>query len=956
MTGLKKIFLCCFFYGMLPSSFGQVAYSQQQVNYDISVTLHDTEKTLDGFITIDYTNHSPDTLFYIWFHLWPNAYKNDRTAFSEQLLKLGRTDFYFSNEQKRGYINRLDFKVNGVAAVLEDHPNYIDIAKLVLPAPLAPGKTIRITTPFHEKIPYNFSRGGYVGNTFQMTQWYPKPAVYDRKGWHEMPYLDQGEFYSEFGNFRVQITLPADYVVAATGELQDAAEKQWLQTKGPVKSGTMKEKDGAPHMPLKKTGAKNRSSAKKPPVPAARTGLKTLTYVQERVHDFAWFADKDFIVRQDTLQLPSGRIIDVFSYYTPSGEKVWANSIRFIKDAVSTRSVWLGEYPYNVVSAVEAHTEFSGGMEYPTITCISPMPDERSLERTIEHEVGHNWLYGIIASNERQHPWMDEGMNTYFDNRYEEQTYGVKKENEKGFFKKRLPEDYADIVYRTQAANRNDQPVETSSEDLSAVNYGTAAYYKAGLWMKKLEEYLGRDLFDSCLREYYCRWEFKHPYPEDFKRTVDEVSGKNTGDLFSLLYKKGTLDTPSGKKFRLSLFFNFNHTDQYRYLFLSPAVGYNLYDGIMPGIALHNYTLPVPAFHFFAIPLYGVRSNSFNFIGRAGFGIMSNGAIRKTEISLAGEKFTTDEYTDPAGTAHFTGFYKIVPSVKLIFRNRYATIDTKKWVQWKTFLIRESSLAFTTDTLTGEDVITRPVTGRYLNQLSAAIENPRALYPYTVSGIVEQSRDFVRLAFEGIYYFNYATKGGLEARLFAGKFIYLGDQSLKQFQTGRYHLNMTGANGYEDYMYSNYFAGRNEYDGFLSQQIMIRDGGFKVRTDLYQDKIGKSDNWLAALNLKSDVPDKLNPLQVLPFRIPLKLFLDIGTYAEAWQKNASTGRFIYDGGFQLSIGKDLINVYFPLVYSKVYSSYLKSVYPRKQIFAKNISFSIDIQRFRLHRFFNIPDL
>ena len=169
-----------------------VNYFQQKVDYKIDVTLNDADNTLDGFEIINYTNNSPDTLHFIWFHLWPNAYKNDRTAFSEQLLQLGRTDFYFSDNTKRGYINRLDFKVDGVTAQLVDHPLYIDISKLILSTPLVPGNTVKITTSFHEKIPFNFSRGGHAGQTYQITQWYPKPAVYDNNGWHAIPYLDQG--------------------------------------------------------------------------------------------------------------------------------------------------------------------------------------------------------------------------------------------------------------------------------------------------------------------------------------------------------------------------------------------------------------------------------------------------------------------------------------------------------------------------------------------------------------------------------------------------------------------------------------------------------------------------------------------------------------------------------------------------------------------------------------------
>ena len=216
-TPLRKLFLSIFLISLAHLAFSQ--YWQQQVNYIIDVRLNDQQNELDGFEKITYTNNSPDTLKFIWFHLWPNAYKNDETAFSDQLLKNGKTEFYFSSKGERGYINRLDFKVNGSSAKTEDHPNHIDILKLILPKPLPPSQQVTITTPFHVKLPFNFSRGGYNKQSYQITQWYPKPAVYDHKGWHNMPYLDQGEFYSEFGDYDVRITVPENYVVASTGEL-----------------------------------------------------------------------------------------------------------------------------------------------------------------------------------------------------------------------------------------------------------------------------------------------------------------------------------------------------------------------------------------------------------------------------------------------------------------------------------------------------------------------------------------------------------------------------------------------------------------------------------------------------------------------------------------------------------------------------------------------------------------
>src|ERR1700743_1291840 len=141
----------------------QSSYFQQEVHYTIDVTLNDPAHTLDGFARIRYINHSPDTLRFIWFHCWPNAYKNDRTAFSEQLLDNGRTDFYFSDKQQRGYINRLEFRVDGEDARIEDHPQYIDIIRVVLPKPLPPGGQTTLTTPFHVQLPHLFSRSGYAG-------------------------------------------------------------------------------------------------------------------------------------------------------------------------------------------------------------------------------------------------------------------------------------------------------------------------------------------------------------------------------------------------------------------------------------------------------------------------------------------------------------------------------------------------------------------------------------------------------------------------------------------------------------------------------------------------------------------------------------------------------------------------------------------------------------------------
>ena len=463
--------------------------------------------------------------------------------------------------------------------------------------------------------------------------------------------------------------------------------------------------------------------------------------------------------------------------------------------------------------------------------------------------------------------------------------------------------------------------------------------------MQLLENSLGTQMFNKSLHEYYTRWKFRHPAPEDFKKVVEDVSGKNQDSVFLLLREKGSMQREEKKDFRAMAFGSFKNTDKHNYVFFSPAVGYNHYDNFMIGGLAHNFTLPANNFQYIIAPMYGTGSKKLIGLGRLQYTKYSYGLIRKAEFSLNGSTFTMDDFTDSLGNKTYLGFSKIVPSIKITFRKSAPRSPVTQYIQWKTYLIKEDGLLFTLDTLRHKYVISFPNTSRYLNQLTFVADNLRVLYPYRAELQAEQSTDFIKTTFNGNYFFNYSKGGGLNVRLFGGKFFYLGDKTFsKQFATDRYHFNMTGANGYEDYTYSNYFMGRNEFQGYQSQQILIRDGGFKVRTDLLAAKVGKTDDWLAAVNLKTTIPKNINPLQVLPVKIPLKLFLDIGTYSEAWQRDAATGRFIYDGGIQLALFNEWINIYIPVIYSKVYRDYLKSTITENR-FLKNISFSIDIQKF-----------
>ncbi len=895
--------------------------------------LNDEEHELTGFEKIEYINNSPDTLTFIYVHLWMNAYKSDRTAFSEQLLKNDRTDFYFSNEDKRGYINQLDFKINNITAIVEEDAQHIDIIKLKLPHALEPDQSVLITTPFHVKLPYNFSRGGHIGQSYMITQWYPKATLYDKDGWHAMPYLDQGEYYNDFGNYKVSITLPDNYKAGATGVLESTEEDVKIAETNNKKQITRnkneKTKTRKPFFPKKEVESQVSSSSNK---------TKTLHYTAENVSDFAWFADKSFIVKTDTIQLAT-HTVKASCYVLPENAELYANSIRFIKRAVRFYSNQLGEYPFPTVNVVCSPKEGpGGGMEYPMITIVNA-EKEKDLDKTIAHEIGHNWFMAILSSNERDHAWMDEGMNTYIENKYMELYYPFNNNKKKSFH---LP-DPADNLLAIVTALHKDQAIETTSKDFNAVNYSEVAYTKTGLWMEQLENTAGKETMHRIMQQYYKEYAFKHPQPKDFKRVAEEISGKDLSNVFNKLYSTGFIDSSDLKKQTKLKFILPEFDNKYNYITVSPIAGYNSYDEFMIGGVIHNYQLPLKKFQFLVAPMYATGSSRA--VGAAKFSYNYFTKRIWFEASSSGITYSINKYVKDDGSTLYLSLKRIVPSVKLILYNKDLR-ERSKWIfNLRSFILKEEQLHFTTVIMPPDtfDVADKVASNTVINQLRITYENNRILYPYNANITIDQGTEFLRVGFTGNYFFDYnEKKEGLNARFFVGKFFYLNSKTyVTEYNTDRYHLNMSGPKGYEDYTYSNYFIGRNEFEGWKSQQIMERDGFFKVRTDLLGNKIGKTDDWLIALNLSGDIPEQINPLNVLPFRLPVKFFLDIGTYSEAWKENPATGRFLYDAGLQLSLFKSGINIYFPLLYSKVYSDYFKSSLGDKR-FWKTVSFDINL--------------
>jgi hypothetical protein len=519
---MKKLLLL-----LLPlSSFAQ--YFQQDVSYQIEVKLDDKKHEITGFETLVYKNNSSQTLEVLYMHVWPNAYKNSETALAKQLKRTENDKIGLAKPEDLGSINELDFKIDGQSVKWEFTPEHQDIVLIHLPKGLTPGASLTLTTPFKVKIPSgSISRLGHIGQSYQITQWYPKPAVFDQNGWNQMPYLNQGEFYSEYGNFDVQITVPSNYVVGATGELQTEAEIAFLDDK--VKQSAKK---------LENLLA-NDDNKKASNFPESATTWKTIRYTQDRVHDFAWFADKRFLVLKGEVTLPhSKETVTTWAMFTPQNAKLWANSLEYLHDGTYYYSLWNGDYPYKHVTAIDGTISAGGGMEYPMITVIGNASSKEELEVVIVHEVGHNWFYGILGSNERVHGWMDEGLNTLNEMRYVQTKYPDNTRFSDMVAGGRFHlndldhHDSGDIMYRSLASFGLDQPLEIHSDDFSSMNYGAIMYQKTGVIFFYLMDYLGAEKFDAAMSAYYQQWKFKHPQPADLKKSLETTTGKDLNWLF----------------------------------------------------------------------------------------------------------------------------------------------------------------------------------------------------------------------------------------------------------------------------------------------------------------------------------------------------------------------------------------------------------------------------------------
>ena len=510
--------------------------SERIVRYEIAVRLDPEKKQLEGRETITWRNPSGDAVPDLWFHLYLNAFRNNRSTFFRESGGQLRGD---RATDKWGWTEITSMKVTGgpdlTSAITFEHPdddNADDrtVARVVLPQAVPPGGSVTIEVAFKAQLPEVYARSGYKGDFFLAGQWFPKLGVYEPAGrrgratggWNCHQYHANSEFYADFGEYRVQITLPSRFVVGATG-----ARVEREEVKG---------------------------------------GLTVHTFEQADVHDFAWTASPRYQVVTDTFSASKdvsdaeyckaaalvGRSPDevrlsdvaITLLLQPEHQPQAARYIRAAKAGLKWYGLWYGRYPYRTLTVVDppAAGSGAGGMEYPTfITGGSfwlgnfwPLSEVRAPEMVTVHEFGHQFWYGMVANNEFEEAWLDEGINTYSTGLAMDAEYG-RATSYGSFMGIELSDE--DVLRVSGTPNQKDVILKPSWA--YAGDYSIYAYQKPATVLRTLQGLLGDETMARVMRTYHERWRFRHPSSADFFATASEVAGRDLDWFFEQAFRTG---------------------------------------------------------------------------------------------------------------------------------------------------------------------------------------------------------------------------------------------------------------------------------------------------------------------------------------------------------------------------------------------------------------------------------
>ena len=473
-------------------SVAKETYWQQHVDYTMDIDVDVKKFQYKGKQTLVYTNNSPDNLKKVFYHLYFNAFqpgsqmdvrslniKDPDRRVRDRISKLKPNEI--------GYIKVNSLKQNGV---LVSHETVGTILEVKLNEPIKSGESVTLEMNFDAQVPVQIRRSGRnnkEGVAFSMAQWYPKLAEYDFQGWHTPPYIAR-EFQGVWGDFDVTIHIDKNYTVGGSGNLQNPQE----------------------------VGHGYQDASQELNLPAG--DKLTWNFKAPDVHDFMWAADPEY--KHDVLKMENG--IDLHFLYKENLDskylKNWQELQPKVAELMTYFSKNVGQYPYKQYSVIQGG---DGGMEYAMATLITGERNFGSLFGVTAHEMAHTWFQFLLATNESLHPWMDEGFTTYISNKAENEILKENKDN---------PHAGSYSGYRTIVDNGYEESLSTHA-DRYHTNwaYGTASYSKGNIFLSQLEYVIGKENVENGLKKYFTDFSFKHPTPNDIKRSMEKVSEIDLG-------------------------------------------------------------------------------------------------------------------------------------------------------------------------------------------------------------------------------------------------------------------------------------------------------------------------------------------------------------------------------------------------------------------------------------------
>ena len=505
--------------------------SSRNASYRISARLDSDARTITGDEVITWRNVSAAPATTLQFHLYYNAWRNTRSSWMRERLLSGNTALASRPAEDWGWIDLTSMRVNRAGTgtdvfsrlrfIAPDDGNIEDrtVVEAPLEVPVQPGETIEIQVAWTSRVPRTFARTGAVGDFYFIAQWFPKIGVLQDTGWNCHQFHSATEFFSDFGTYEVSLDVPEGWTVGATG--REVARRAHV------------------------------------------TGRATHRYYQDDVHDFAWTTSPDYIEQRAKFEHPSLPPVDIRLLLQPEHEAQAERHFEATRAALRSYGEWYGPYPYGHITVIDpAWQSGAGGMEYPTLFTagtrwIAP-PGAAQPESVTVHEAGHQFWYGIVATNEFEDAWLDEGLNTYSTARVMEQAFYPH------FYAKRYFGDFVPWVFKdlplTRAADGNRMPAfraVAKNDDQSTPTWrywpasaSAITYNKTALWLHTLERMLGWETVQRILSTYYSRYAFKHPRPADFFTVANEISGQDLTWFFDQVHRSSNVFDYSVDVFR----------------------------------------------------------------------------------------------------------------------------------------------------------------------------------------------------------------------------------------------------------------------------------------------------------------------------------------------------------------------------------------------------------------------